>query len=52
MGFPFSRDFSISISKFTPETTNWHNSTSENPSLSAFDTSYMPPSAAVSTPPV
>lgn len=52
MDSPFSSLFSISIKRFTPSTTPWTNSTSEKPKRSEFDMSNIPPSAAVSTPPV
>uniref|UniRef100_A0A8C4T5D7 Uncharacterized protein n=1 Tax=Erpetoichthys calabaricus TaxID=27687 RepID=A0A8C4T5D7_ERPCA len=51
MDWPFSRRFSISISSFTPSTTIWTSSTSENPRRSALEMSKIPPTAAVSTPP-
>jgi len=49
---PFSSFFSISMSKLTPSTTPCTSSTSENPRRSVLEMSYVPPSAAVSTPPV
>uniref|UniRef100_A0A667Z533 Uncharacterized protein n=1 Tax=Myripristis murdjan TaxID=586833 RepID=A0A667Z533_9TELE len=51
MDWPFSSFFSISTSSFTPSTTICTSSTSEKPSLSAFEMSNTPPTAAVSTPP-
>ena len=47
-----SRRFSISMRRATPSMTPWTNSTSENPKRSELERSKIPPSAAVSTPPV
>uniref|UniRef100_A0A3Q3DB44 Uncharacterized protein n=1 Tax=Hippocampus comes TaxID=109280 RepID=A0A3Q3DB44_HIPCM len=51
MEAPFSSFFSMSTSNLTPSTTIWTSCTSENPSLSAFEMSKIPSTAAVSTPP-
>ena len=51
IGLLFSSLFSIMMRRLTPSMTFWTSSTSENPSLSKFEMSKTPPSAAVSTPP-
>uniref|UniRef100_A0A8C9VXG9 Uncharacterized protein n=1 Tax=Scleropages formosus TaxID=113540 RepID=A0A8C9VXG9_SCLFO len=44
---PFSSFFSISIINFTPSTTSWTCSTSEEPRRSALEMSKTPPTEAV-----
>uniref|UniRef100_A0A8C6F921 Uncharacterized protein n=1 Tax=Monodon monoceros TaxID=40151 RepID=A0A8C6F921_MONMO len=51
MAWPCSSRCSISMSSFTPSTTICTSSTSEKPKRSALETSKIPPTAAVSTPP-
>ena len=50
--FPASSAFSMSIISFTPSTTLCTCSTSDEPRRSVLEISYIPPSEAVSTPPV
>uniref|UniRef100_A0A8D0B423 Uncharacterized protein n=1 Tax=Salvator merianae TaxID=96440 RepID=A0A8D0B423_SALMN len=51
MACPFSSFFSISTMSFTPSTTSWTCSTSEEPRRSALEMSNTAPTASVSTPP-